>query len=84
LNTQQAITKLGWTVLPYPPYKPDLGASECLIFGVHKGAIHSIKCGSDDKVIEEVAVITKFKLIQEEDRCCHWCKVVEVGDNVEK
>jgi len=26
--------------------------------------------GSDDEVIEEVAVITKFKLVQKEDRCC--------------
>ena len=24
LRTQEAITKFGWTVLPYPPYSPDL------------------------------------------------------------
>ena len=85
MNTQEAITKLGETVLPYPPHRPDLAASECHLFGAHKGAIHNTKFGSDDEVIEEVAVITKFKLVQEEDRCCGWCEAVEVdGDNVEK
>jgi len=63
LNTQETITKLGQTVLPYPPYRPDLAASECHLFAVHKGAIHSTKFGRDDEVIEEVAVSTKFKLL---------------------
>ena len=44
-----------------------------------------MKFGSDDEVIEEVAVSTKFKLVQEEDRCSDWCEAVEVdGDSVEK
>jgi hypothetical protein len=84
LNTQEAITKLGWTVLPYPPYRPDLAASECHLFGVHKGATHSTKFGSDDEVVEEVAVSTKFKLVQEEDRWSGWCEAVEVGGNAKK
>jgi hypothetical protein len=52
LNTQEAITKLGQTVLSYPPYRPDLAASEFHLFGAHKGAIHSTKFGSDDEVTE--------------------------------
>jgi hypothetical protein len=66
LNTQEAITKPGWTVHPYPQYRPDLAASECHLFGAHKGAICSTKFGSDDEVTEEVAVSTKFKLVQED------------------
>ena len=85
MNTQEAITKLGRIVLPYPPYRPNLAASECHLFGAHKGVTHSTKFGSDDEVIEEVAVSTKFKLVQEEDRCSGWCEAVEVdGDNTEK
>ena len=69
LKPQEAITKLGRIVLPYPPYRPNLAASECHLFGAHKGVTHSTKFGSDDEVIEEVAVSTKFKLVQEGDRC---------------
>jgi len=54
LNTQEAITKPGLTVHPYPQYRPDPDASECHLFGAHEGAIRSTKFGSDDEVIEEV------------------------------
>jgi transposase len=27
----EAITKMGWTVLPHPPYSPDLASSEKVI-----------------------------------------------------
>jgi hypothetical protein len=45
---------------------------------------HGTRFGSDDEVTEEVAVSTKFKPAHEEDRSFGWCKVDEVGDNVEK
>jgi len=28
LCTREAITKMGWIVLPHPPYSPDLASSE--------------------------------------------------------
>jgi histone-lysine N-methyltransferase SETMAR len=39
LKTQEAITKLGWIVLPHPPYSPDLAPSDFHIFGALKDAI---------------------------------------------
>jgi histone-lysine N-methyltransferase SETMAR len=53
LKTQVAITKLGWTVLPHPPYIPDLAPSGFHLFGALKDAIRRKRFGSDDKVIEE-------------------------------
>jgi hypothetical protein len=83
LHTSLYIQEAIRTVLPSPPYRPDLAASECHLFRAHKGAIHRTKFGSDDEVIAEVAVSTKFRLVQEEDRCSGWCETVEVdGDNV--
>jgi histone-lysine N-methyltransferase SETMAR len=53
LKTQKAITKLGWTVLPHPPYSPDLTPSYFHLFGAPKDAIRGKRVGSDDGVIEE-------------------------------
>jgi histone-lysine N-methyltransferase SETMAR len=36
LKTQEAITKLGWIVLPYPPYSPDLAPSDFHLFAALK------------------------------------------------
>jgi histone-lysine N-methyltransferase SETMAR len=90
LKTQDAITKLGWTVLPHPPYSPDLAPSVFHLFGALKHAIHGKRFGSYDKVIEEVK---KWLCVQDSDwyktgihalvSC--WRKDVEVdGDYVEK
>jgi histone-lysine N-methyltransferase SETMAR len=68
LKTQEAITKLGWTVLPHPPYSPDL-ASDFHLFGALKDAIHGKRSGSDDEVIEEVAASAGFRLVQDRDTC---------------
>jgi histone-lysine N-methyltransferase SETMAR len=54
LNTQKAVIKLGWTVLPHPPYSPDLVPSDFRLFETIKDAIRGKMFGSDDKVIEEV------------------------------
>ena len=33
LQTQEAIAKFGWTVLPHPPYSPDLAPSDFIFLG---------------------------------------------------
>jgi hypothetical protein len=69
LKTQEAITKLGWSVLPYPPYSPDLAPSDFHLFGAIKDAIAGKRFRSDDEVIEEVAVSAGFRLVQDGDTC---------------
>jgi hypothetical protein len=54
LQKQEAITKLGWTVLPHPPNSPDHAPSDFHVFGAHKDAIRGKRFGSDDEVTEEV------------------------------
>lgn len=46
----EAITELGWTVFPHPPYSPDLAPSDLSLFGVLKDATFG-RFGSEDKVI---------------------------------
>jgi len=54
LNTQEAITKLGRTVLPHSPYSPDLASSDFHLFKALKDALCGKRLGSDDEVIAEV------------------------------
>ena len=37
--TREAITTIGWTVLPHPLYSPDLAPSDYHLFGPVKGAL---------------------------------------------
>jgi histone-lysine N-methyltransferase SETMAR len=50
LKTLEAITKFGWTVLPHPPYSPNLAPSDSQPFGALKDAIHSMKFETDGNV----------------------------------
>ena len=43
LKTQEEISKLGWSVLPYPSHIPDLEPSDCHIFGALEDAINGEK-----------------------------------------
>jgi histone-lysine N-methyltransferase SETMAR len=52
LKTQEAITKRGWTVLPHPPYSPDLAPSDFHLFSALKDTIHGKRFESD-KVTEK-------------------------------
>ena len=54
LKTQEAITKLGWAVLPHPPYSPDLAPSDFHLFGALKDNIRRKRFGTDEEVVEEV------------------------------
>jgi hypothetical protein len=69
LKTQEAITKLGWTVLPHPPYSSDLAPSDFHLFGALKDVIRGKRFGSNDEVIEEVIVAMSagFRLVQDGD-----------------
>jgi histone-lysine N-methyltransferase SETMAR len=50
LKTREAITKFGWTVLPHPPYSPDLAPSDFHLFGAVKN-VPGVKFKTDDDVI---------------------------------
>jgi histone-lysine N-methyltransferase SETMAR len=53
-KTQVAITKLRLTVLPHPPYSPDLVPSDLHLFGALKVAIRTNGFANNDEVVEEV------------------------------
>jgi histone-lysine N-methyltransferase SETMAR len=54
LHNREAITKLQWTVLPHPPYSPDLAPFDYHLFSPLKGAISGKKFQDDEEVISEV------------------------------
>jgi histone-lysine N-methyltransferase SETMAR len=54
LHTREAITDLQWTVLPHPPYSPDLAPSDYHLFSPLKHAIRGKKFEDDEEVISEV------------------------------
>jgi transposase len=54
LHTREAITKLQWTVLPHPPYSPDLAPSDYHLVSTLKNSIREKKFDDDEEVISEV------------------------------
>jgi histone-lysine N-methyltransferase SETMAR len=90
LRTREHITKMGWTVLPHPPYSPYLAPSDFHLSGSLKDALHGTHFEDDNSVIEAVR-----KWLRRQDKSWyrqgmhalvpHRCKAVQVdGDNVEK
>jgi histone-lysine N-methyltransferase SETMAR len=53
LHTQETITKFQWTVLPHPPYSPDLAPSDYHLFSPLKNAIRGNKFEDDEDVISK-------------------------------
>jgi histone-lysine N-methyltransferase SETMAR len=78
LRTQEAITKFGWTVLPHPPFSPDLAPSDFHLLGPLKDALLGTRFEVDESVIRAVRT-----WLREQETS--WCKAVVVhGDYVEK
>jgi len=48
LKTVEHIANLGWTVLPHPPYSPDLAPSDFHMFGPMKDGLHGQHFPSND------------------------------------
>jgi hypothetical protein len=69
LKTQETIIILGWALYPHTLYNPELVASHFHLFGALKGAMSRKKFGSEEEILEELAVGTKFQLVQEGERC---------------
>ena len=78
LRTQEAIAKFGWTVLPYPPYSPDLAPSDFHLIGPLEDALNGTRLEDDESVINAV------RTWQREKETCwyregmhalvlHWC-----------
>jgi hypothetical protein len=53
LTTQEAITKVGWTVLPHPLHSLDFAPSDFHLFGALKDVIHGKGFKSDNDVTQE-------------------------------
>jgi len=90
LQTQEAVAKFGWTVLPHPPYSHDLGLSDFHLFGPLKDTLRGASFEDDESVI--CAVRT---WIREQETswygegmhalASHWLKATDVdADYVEK
>ena len=48
--TTAEIAAKGWTVLPHPPYSPDLAPSDFFLFGPLKDFLRGQKFNDDDEV----------------------------------
>ena len=50
IRTMEAITSFGWTVIPHPPYSPDLAPSDYHLFGPMKEGLQGNQYGNDNEV----------------------------------
>jgi histone-lysine N-methyltransferase SETMAR len=62
LKTQEAITELGQTAPPHPPYSPNTAPSDFHLFGAPKDAIHGKSFGSCDAITEEWRSGRKYRI----------------------
>jgi len=90
LRTQEAIQKLGWTVLPHPPYSPDLAPSDYHLFGKLKESLRGNHYDSLSDVENDVRTWVKqtpteffeagiFHLVPRWQKC-----IAAGGDYIEK
>ena len=50
IRTMEAITSFGWTVIPHPPYSPDLAPSDYHLFDPKKEGLRGNRYRNDYKV----------------------------------
>ena len=55
IRTMEAITSVEWTVIPHPPYSPDLEPSDYHLFGPMKQGLRGNRYGSANEV--KIAVL---------------------------
>ena len=90
LPTQEAIAKFGWTVLPHPPYSPDLAPSDFHLFGPLKDGLRGTRFEDDESVICAVRSWLREQKTSWYREGMHalvsrWCKAVDLdGGYVEK
>ena len=51
MKTVEHIVNLGWTVVPYPPYSPDLAPSDFHLFGLRKVGLREQHFPSYDAIV---------------------------------
>jgi hypothetical protein len=66
LRTQEHITKMGWMVLPHPPYSPNLAPSDFHLFRSLKDALSGTQFEVANSVIEAVK-----KWLRRQDKKCN-------------
>jgi histone-lysine N-methyltransferase SETMAR len=90
LKTQKAITQFGYSVLPHPPYGPDVAPSDFHLFGALKDVVRGGKFQTNNDVTRAMRT-----WLREQDKAWyqqgkhtpipHWHKATEVDkDFVEK
>jgi len=52
LRTMETIATFGWTVLPHPPYSPDLAPSDFHLFGSLKDGMRGIHFSDDESLVK--------------------------------
>lgn len=58
-QTQELLTDFGWTILPHPPYSPDLAPSDYHLFPKLKEHLGGLRFSTDEEVKEEVTRFLK-------------------------
>jgi hypothetical protein len=86
LRTQEAIAKFGWTVLPHPPYRYDLGLSDFHLLGPLKDTLCGTSFGGDESVIRALRIwIREQETSWYSALVSHWLQAADLdGDYVEK
>lgn len=89
-KTRECLTKFGWTVLPHPPYSPDLAPSDFHLFGPLKEGLRGRRFADNNAVMDAVKSWTTSADVNFYERGIQalvhrWRKCVEKdGDYVEK